>query len=257
VSWYLPERRTLFLHVPRTGGTWVKEALYQSGIPIQKWGKIGEPWQQQKHTIPMHVRTELMQKVNLMFAFVRRPVEYYISVWRFTCRSVKQQPDKMKLVFDRRDPAVHNEAILRWKPDFRDWLAEMLEEEPGWATRWFERYVGPERGEYCHYIGRTETVEQDFREIMDLLGFGNRWRKNEDKINRIHHAKNRIRVTKAPHIQLTDTEIGLIERSERVLLRRFYGETTVNRRVYRNFETGEPAWVKKKPGLWDRVARSL
>ena len=237
MSWYLPEKRALFLHVPRTGGTWIKEAVFQAGIPMQKWGKVGKRYRPKKHTILPHYRTELLAKIDHVFSFVRHPVDYYVSVWRFTTRSVEIWPEKMKtMVFEQGDPAAINEAILRWKPNFDEWLEEMLEEEPGWVTRWFERYVGPPRGEFCHYIGRTETLEQDVKEVMDILGYSDRWEAAREQIALIHHAKNKIREVKAPHVRPNDEQRERIERGERVLMNRFYGKESFHKRVYRNAE---------------------
>jgi len=241
MSYYLPERKALFLHIPRTGGTWVKEAMFQAKIPMDKWGRIAEPYRQKKHTIIPHIRPDLWAKVGVVFAFVRHPVSYYISVWRFTTRSWTDQPDRMQwAVRDRNDLAVINEAIIRWKPNFNEWLDEMLEEEPGWVTRWFERYVGPLSGEFCHFVGRTESIEQDMEQVMSMLDYGNQWNEKREQIARIQHAKNRVRNVKAPYIEVTDEQRKRIERSERVLLRRFYGEDTSEKRIYRNFQTGEP-----------------
>ena len=242
MSYYLPEKRALFLHVPRTGGTWIKEAMFQAGIPMNKWGRIGEPYRPKKHTIIPHIRPDLWARVGVVFAFVRHPVPYYVSVWRFATRSWADRPDKMQwAVQERNDPAAINEAIFRWKPNFDEWLDEMLEEEPGWVTRWFERYVGPPGGEFCHFVGRTETIESDLERVMRMLGYGKQWDEKRERIAQIHHAKNRIRSVKAPNVEVTDEQRARIERSERVTIRRFFGDETFEKRVYRNFSTGEPA----------------
>lgn len=241
MSYFLPERKALFLHVPRTGGTWIKEAMYLAGIPMEKWGRICELYRPRKHTIIPHIRPDLWARVGVVVTFIRHPVSYYVSVWRFTTRSWSIQPDKMKwAVRERNDPAAINEAVLRWKPNFDEWLDEMLEEEPGWATRWFERFVGPPGGEFCHFIGRTETIEQDAKQVLTMLGYGNLWEEKRERIAEIRHARNKIRSSRAPHIEVTNEQQGRIERSERVLIRRFFGKDTFEKRIYRNFETGEP-----------------
>ena len=241
MSYYLPEKSALSLHIPRTGGTWVKEAMFQAKIPMDKWGRVCETYRPRKHTIIPHIHPKLWAKVGVVFSFVRHPVPYYVSVWRFTTRSWEIWPDKMKMmVIERKDPAVINEAVLRWKPDFDEWLDEMLEEEPGWVTRWFERYVGPSGGEFCHYIGRTETLESDLEQVLRMLGYGKLWDEKRERIAQIQHAKNKIRAAKAPNIEVTDDQRARIERSERVVIRRFFGEETFKKRVYRNFETGVP-----------------
>ena len=240
MSYFLPERNALFLHIPRTGGTWVGHSIDVAGIPIQNWGRVCEMYRPRKHTILSHYRPDLLSKVKWIFSFVRRPCEYYVTNWRFTTRSVVTRPEKMKnTVFNGKNSAAINEAVNRWKPNFDEWLDEMLEEEPAWVTRWFERFVGPHRGEFCHFIGRTETLREDMNKVMKILDYEEEWKKASASIDEINHAKNQIRRDKAPRIELTGNQRVRIERSERVMLRRFFGRDTLNKRVYRNLE-GEP-----------------
>jgi len=243
MSWYFPEKRVLFLHIPRTGGTWIKECLYQSGVPMEKWGRIGEgQYRPQKHTIIPHIRRDLLQRVDQVYSLVRHPIPYYVSVWRFTTRKVEISPERMhNLIFARKDPAAISEAVLRWKPNFEQWLEEMLEEEPGWVTRWFERFVGPPRGEFCHFIGRTETIADDLKRMMTMMGYERNWRMSLDKIKQIHHAKNRVREVKVPHVWPSEELCRRIENSERVAIRRFYEGEGRDKRIYRT-EEGEPIW---------------
>ena len=106
-------------------------------------------------------------------------------------------------------------------------------------TRWFERYVGPYRGEFCHYIGRTETLEQDAAEVMGLLGYGERWEKALPEIAKIKMARNTVRQFQAPLIKWDADLLKRMEYNERVVIRRFFGEESSSRRVYRDM-TGEP-----------------
>jgi hypothetical protein len=237
MSYFLPEKGVLFLHIPRTGGTWIGASMNTAEIPIHNWGRVCEMYRPRKHTILPHYRPDLIPKIKWIFSFVRHPVDYYVSVWRFTTRSVDIRPEKMRRdAFDKGDSAAINEGVNRWKPDFYEWIEEMLEEEPGWVTRMFERYVGPERGEFPHYIGRTETLEQDAREVMRIVGYEEEWEKAQPKIRKIVHAKNRVRNEKAPQIEVGPELRDRIERSERVALRRFFGKDTFCDRVYRDLQ---------------------
>ena len=234
MSYYLPEKKALFLHIPRTGGTWVGAAMHLIGVPLHNWGRVCEMYRPRKHTILPHFRVDLLVRVDYVFTMVRHPVDYYVSIWRLTTRCEKIGPKRMKrLAFDLGDPAVINEAVIRWKPDFEEWLEEMLDEEPGWVTRWYERYVGPPRGEFCHYVGRTETVESDVGAVMHELGYGDRWEAGAEQRKLMRKARNRVREEKAPHVKIEGKLLERVLESERVVIRRFFSEETKDRRVYR------------------------
>ena len=243
MSIFLPEKQVLFLHIPRTGGSWVDAAMNKAKIPVEKWTRVGPWYRPRKHTILLHYQLNLLEKIHYVFCFVRHPVSYYVSLWRFYARIAPWNGERLKKYKEELPPRATDEAVLRWKPDFNQWLDEVLEEEPGWVTRWYEQFIGPKRGEFCHYIGRQETLEDDFSEVMDIIGYGEIW---EQKKNQFYAemAKRKpihwIPESRVPYIEVTDEQRKRIERSERVLLRRFYGEDTSEKRIYRNFQTGEP-----------------
>jgi len=240
MSLFLPEKNALFLHIPRTGGTWIGRALRIVGIPLLKWGSVCPLYRPRKHTILGHYDKGFLDRVDFIFTFVRPPRDYYKSVWRFTQRAVNIHPEKMEWqVFQQGAQSAINEAVYRWKPDFNEWMKEMLKEEPCWVTRWYERYVGPHRGEFCHYIGRTETIEQDAAEVMSLLGYEDRWKTAQLEIAKIVMAKNSVRRCHAPLIEWDADLLKKMEFDERVTMRRFFGKESGAKRIYRNM-TGEP-----------------
>jgi len=242
-SSYLPEKRALFLHVPRTGGTWLGRAMNIAGVPLEKWGTVCPMYRMRKHTILPHYSKGLLDRVDRIFSFVRHPKDYYVSVWRFTKRAVNIYPENMEQhVFQQKAASTIVEATYRWKPDFNEWMEEMLEEEPCWVTRWFERFVGPHRGEFCHYIGRLETLEQDAAELMGLLGYEERWKEAQPEIAKIKMSRRGVNQRQAPLIVWEPELLERVLRNERVAIRRFFGEESSKKRIYRNFLTGEPIW---------------
>ncbi len=105
-------------------------------------------------------------------------------------------------------------------PDFNVWVARMLKEEPLWYTRLAELYLGPEGAEFCRFIGRTETLADDFVEIMQKLGYVweiRRYGKRVMKLGKVHRTKKRIPEWDA------DLKTGVLE-TERKIIQRFYGE---------------------------------
>jgi len=244
MSVFLTEKQALFLHVPRTGGRWVKRALLNSKIEIDlswQW-KASDFYRIPSHALLGHYRADCFARVSYVFAFVRHPVKLYSSFWRIGKSAISRHEEHTAKSYFANKMRRSIEALSRWKPNFDEWLDEMLEEEPAWATRMFERFVGPEGGEFCHFIGRTETLEQDMIQVMSILGYRLEWLryyreeypKHRKRRRRKYHMTNVI-----PEVELTPEQVKRIERSERVMIRRFFGEETFKKRVYRNFKTGE------------------
>lgn len=160
---YLLESKALFLHVPRTGGSWVERAIDLCQIKRVGWLEKQPLYLPRKHCLLSHYHRTEMAKVDYVFAFVRHPVAYYESVWKWLGRNRNFMQSHWRW-------HPHRAAGELYRPEFDDWVDAMLTNEPLWCTRLFEQYVGPPGGEFCNYIGRTETLARDFREVMEHLG---------------------------------------------------------------------------------------
>jgi hypothetical protein len=131
----------LFIHVPKTGGMWVTEALQEAGVEVQEeFGRTAE------HPL----LSELERRGRFTFAFVREPLSWYGSIWRFrNYFHLHKAPGNDQLPYDR--------FIGLDFPDFIDNVAEHL---PGFLSNHYERFVGP-REEEIDFIGRYERLEDD------------------------------------------------------------------------------------------------
>lgn len=78
--------RSAFLHIPKAGGTWVREVLRESGLsrgvlysstPEESSEGISPSW----HCVPES--REEYQQSQFKFAFVRHPLTWYQSYWSF------------------------------------------------------------------------------------------------------------------------------------------------------------------------------
>jgi len=238
MSTFLPEKQVLFLHIPKTGGTWVNWAMGTMEISIEKWMRVGPKYRPRKHTILPHYYPSMLGKIHYIFCFVRHPVSYYVSMWRYYMRISSWTRERMEKLSRDLPPRATNQAEVRWKPDFYEWIEEMLEEEPGWITRWFGHYVGQQRGELCHYIGRQETLVDDFAEVMGIIGYEKLWMAKKEQLKNMKAKRTSERIVPIPEID--DDLRRRIERSERVIIRRFFGKDTSKQRIYRDFKTGYP-----------------
>ena len=166
-----------------------------------------------------------MGQVKQIVAFVRHPVDYYVTTWRYLHSSRYASYTRLSNLWTRWRWHPFRQAALLYRADFCEWVDVMIEQEPGWATRLMAWYVGPEHGEFCDFIGRTETLVTDLAEVLNRLGHP----VNESSLAAI----GRVNQSPAEQVDVPDDLRARIEREERVLIRRFYGPDTADMRWFR------------------------
>ncbi len=213
MSCLLTNQRLFFLHIPRTGGTWVKQALGILNIRIQaRFSRrmySGAIRLSTKHCLLSHYLEKEHSRWDTSFAFVRHPIEYYETVWGWIYLSV-HHPDKRKRF------CWHPFTIPydNWDKDFNVWIKTMLEKYPGWVSHLFDLYVGPQGGEFCKYIGRMENLVDDFCAIMEDYNLLSDELCNIEKQN----------IRQAPKIVWDEGLKRDVEVSESSAINRFYGK---------------------------------
>lgn len=224
---FLKKSNALFQHIPRTGGTWIEQAIDLLEIDHLKWvdrqvGNIPN-----KHALLGHYVRRERRKVDFSFTFVRHPISYYEAIWLWL---KGLPPHKVNYLLETWSwhPKVEPACAFSQSDSFTGFCRRMLEDSPCWVTRLFEWYCGPEGGEIVNWIGRTETLQSDFQQVMRLLGYENKLQQVDlnslGKVNS-HRCKQR-----------PVWDLGLkneLERLEKRVIRRFYGSQNMSRRVYR------------------------
>ena len=139
-------QKAVFLHVPKTGGTWVREAIRAAGVSFEELLVEGD----------QHADLSYCPRLDTFkFAFVRHPLSLYQSYWRF---KVANQWDSLN-PFDM-DCAA---------PSFNRFVENVLAKHPRWCSRMFEDYVGVADQE-IEFIGRFERLEADLTRALTLVG---------------------------------------------------------------------------------------
>jgi hypothetical protein len=221
---YLDKHKVLFQHIPRTGGTWVEKALTAMDVKAGRWVEKQEPWLPRKHSLLGHYFRKDMATVNYVVTFVRHPETLYPSVWNWL---KAQTPKKRRSIVERWRWHPKRRAAELYQPVFDDWVFLMLRHEPGWVTRLYENYCGPPGGEYCDYIGRTESLIGDFCTAMAMVGYGQeitQWSLEIYDLPPQNVSKERVKWNSG---LLSDVLFV-----ERLCIERFYGEETKIRRLY-------------------------
>lgn len=156
----IPDYNALFLHVPKTGGTWVRQVLDRSNVAWRYPGCDRLPYNGEfRHALPMH----WSQRPAIRFCFVRNPVDWYVSLWRWCNPREKERALRWNW-----HPC--KELIALWCEDFEVWVTTCLDRYPAFYTRMLWLYAGPPGGDFVSVVGRQETLAQDLSRIGDDMG---------------------------------------------------------------------------------------
>lgn len=130
-----------FLHIPKTGGSWVFQSLIKMDLVESSFGHI-----------PITKLKELTEKP--VFAFVRNPVTWYQSRW--SARNAREQGSVLD--FKNKNEKRH----------FNIWVGRVIEEMPGRVTKMYKRYLG-DKFDSVEHIGFTESLEGDLGYFLSRL----------------------------------------------------------------------------------------
>jgi hypothetical protein len=139
-------RNAVFLHVPKTGGSWVTMAVRAGGCQVEDY------------VVDDDVHGDLSycpHRDRFIFAFVRHPLALYRSYWRF----------KIGHKWDVRNPFDMDCAA----DTFPAFVEKVVSKYQGWCSSMFEDYVGPP-DRPIDFIGRYETLADDLVRALRTAG---------------------------------------------------------------------------------------
>ncbi|PTN12948.1 hypothetical protein [Nitrosomonas aestuarii] len=138
--------KSCFLHVPKTGGSWVKKAISAAGIVCKDYRISGNP----------HIGLKQCPcREKFKFAFVRHPVSLYRSYWQF----------KMTYGWDSK-----NQLDLACRSDnFHQFVRNVLTKFPGIYGYSLIEFVG-ETDEEIEFIGKYENLVNDLIFALKAAG---------------------------------------------------------------------------------------
>ncbi|TRX02896.1 sulfotransferase family 2 domain-containing protein [Candidatus Methylobacter oryzae] len=130
-------QNSVFLHYPKTGGTWVRNAIAASGINCDNFA-IDE-------NIHLGLK-ECPYQDKFKFTFVRHPVNLYRSYWQY----------KMTHGWDEKNPL----DINCQSGCFQEFVRRVLDQYPGCYSKSFLDFIGHPDHE-IEFIGRNENLVED------------------------------------------------------------------------------------------------
>ena len=170
----------LFLHVPKTGGSWVKHVLRDQGVVKMEWPHphpdmervLNYPRHYPRHYISksLEYRTiSLYNEINesYKFCFVRNPYSWYSSYWRYWAGLDWEFPGGDESVSTMRRSWKPNSTLHSYrKDDFRSFMRTVLENYPGYLTQMYGWYAPPEE---INFVGRIESLVDDLLEALNQM----------------------------------------------------------------------------------------
>ncbi|SET54921.1 Sulfotransferase family protein [Nitrosomonas marina] len=183
--------KSCFLHVPKTGGSWVKKAIRATGITCRNYTVSNNP----------HIGLEdcpCLEKFK--FAFVRHPVNLYRSYWQF----------KMTYGWD-----LENQLDQACRSDnFQLFVRQVLDKFPGIYSSSLIEFVGSADNE-IEFIGKYEHLIEDLITALETAGEDF----NEQLIRTLppHNVSNKARYPAAYTTQLE----AEVKKAEHIAMDRF------------------------------------
>lgn len=213
MSVYIPEHQLFFNHVPRTGGTWVREVLFRvfgkkNCHTLTNRAISGVP---KSHPLLSHIVYSKSFKPKQVFTFVRHPFGFYESAWLRLRQRRRRNALLRKFSWHPLHPAID-----AWDDDFRVWVVRMCEQHPLWYTRLIDLYVGPRGAEFCGFIGKTEMLRDDLFGLLHTVDSTLDLTKLCEGLQRINVSERKGNIEWATHMHTA------VQRSEHEVIERFY-----------------------------------
>lgn len=209
--------KSIFYHIPKTGGTWTWKTISLLKIGDGKERYLDEikypkhpEGLKKKHTIPEDIEEE-EKKGLFSFCFVRHPINWYKSAWNF--RINRYKGSKMK--YGKLDNRASIDDCF-WCDTFEEFIIKTMKKfSNGYVTTLYQYYVKEDLSG-VDFIGRQENLRKDFIKALILGGesFNEKEIMNFKEQNISSNKKNKLKLSK-------ELEMELIER-EKWVINNFY-----------------------------------
>ena len=136
--------RAICLHIPKTGGTFVRNYFKESGMDHDV-EKLGE----RAHMNAQVLREIIGHTEDLVFCFVRHPLTWFRSYW-----TSKQE------IPDRRGGSLDKIVDESWEV----FVDTIIKKFPRYLAGFYEGYT-----EICRFVGKQENLRNDLDCVLKYL----------------------------------------------------------------------------------------
>lgn len=165
----LKDAGAMFVRIPKCGTIYVQRALDAVGITVQRAARIAHPHYDfgLEHAPPWAMAWPTKP---LAFAFVRHPVTWYESWWKY-----QQWQDWPKMGTDAVPRTSHPQTMLEGlgSDSFDVFVRNVISREPAYVTRLYEWFLGPENAPHIDpaFVGRLESIHVDLGRFLRSFGY--------------------------------------------------------------------------------------
>lgn len=158
-------QKSIFIHVPRTGGQWVRSVLRKAYQGIEK--EVGD-----SHCSVRDLDKDLLEKYKT-FGFVRHPANWVMSRWSHL-NAKKELTSKTLPKLHKR---FHDVFV---KDSFQKTVENIIENDPNLVCDTFDKQL-----QGCDFIGRLEDQPRSLSLILKCCSerFNPNWATSVDPIN--------------------------------------------------------------------------
>lgn len=142
--------KSIFLHIPKTGGIWVRNAIKRANIDTFEYGE-----QHSHFNELLKYRDEQFYKKKFIFTFIRHPLSWYQSRWAF----------RIKHGWQMRHPLDFNCA----SNDFCEFVKNCIEYKPeGWVSWLYQSFI--DKAPKDVFVGKQENLVGDLIDALHDAG---------------------------------------------------------------------------------------
>lgn len=145
MSLHLINSKSIFFHIPKTGGTWIHRALENAGVETSHFTPKG---------FPHSTRHDENTDGYYTFAFVREPISWYKSYWKYRMNT-GWEPSWW---LDKHCKANNFSVFMR----------NVIRKQRPHVTELYARHLGiPSK---LNFVGKQENIVEDLVHVLNEVG---------------------------------------------------------------------------------------
>jgi len=164
----------LFLHVPKTGGSWIRKTLFDLDLvrfgvghkhaPLDRLRRLRHCYPRAYWAGTLKSGPGFQARLDRAFAFyfVRHPASWYESY--FLYMKTRGWPKNEGAGRDRFHPL--DPLLELGIEEFDEFIRHVVERAPGFLTRLYGSYAGSG----VRFVGKQERLVADFHVVLDRIG---------------------------------------------------------------------------------------
>jgi len=162
--------KSITYHIPKTGGSWVRVAIRNSGLVYNRSKRYGMTHPSCWHTEHSTPNDAINFKGLFSSCFVRHPIEWHKSFWCYIYRRRSKVKSQQTLVDDKAYALyMHNsrDPIEQcWEQSYEKYLINVIERFPsGFLNKLYMQFTP-----FVDFVGRQENLVDDLIYALNFAG---------------------------------------------------------------------------------------